>query len=130
MSDRDPRNVPALDLPWNDVPADSDIVPGTEEPDPAEVVGDDGEEVDVSHPRIPDIAAKYRRETLNERLAEEVPDVAARQDDPLAGEFQAAQSDEDDLTIARGEPDDPYAVGEDDEAAEDSAIHIRRGSRA
>jgi len=51
MSDRD--------LPWNDEPADRDVVPGTEEPDPAEVEGDEGDEVDVSHGSSPDIAAKY-----------------------------------------------------------------------
>jgi len=63
MSERNPRNVPEGDLPWNDVPADSDVVPGSEEPDPAEVEGDDGDEVDVSHPASPDPYLKYQQES-------------------------------------------------------------------
>lgn len=82
------------DLPWNDVPADSDVIEGTEEPDPAEVEGDEGEEVDVSRPPIADISAQYRRDTLDERLAEEVPDRLVAEDD------------------------------DDDEAAEEAALHV------
>jgi hypothetical protein len=128
MSERNPRGTtPPRDLPWNDVPADSDVVPGTEEPDPAEVEGDEGDEVDVSHPPIPDPSLKYQRETLDQRLAEEVPDRATVEDDREAGELQAAESDQDDLSLDLGESDDePYADDDDeDEAAEDAAIHIR-----
>jgi hypothetical protein len=86
------------------VPADSDVVPGTEEPDPAEVEGDEGEEVDVSHPPIPDASLKYQRETLDQRLAEEEPDRASREEDPGAGD-------------------------DDDESAEEAAVHIRDEDR-
>lgn len=128
MSKRDPRNVPAGDLPWNDVPADSDVVPGTEEPDPAEVEGDEGEEVDVSHPPIPDPSLKYQTESLDQRLAEEVPDRATLEHDPEAGEFMAADSDEDDLSLEQGEGDEPE-LDDADEAAEDAAVHIRSDDR-
>lgn len=77
-----PSEEDAVDAPWNDSPADSDVVPGTEEPDPAEVEGDEGEEHDVSHPPSPDPALKYRQDTLDERLSEEVPDGAAAEEDP------------------------------------------------
>ncbi len=122
MSDRDPSNVPPGDLPWNDVPADSDVVPGTEEPDPAEVEGDEGEEVDVSHPPAADIAAQYHQDTLDERLAEEIPDRTLTEADPEAGELMAAESGEDDMLLGLGEPD---AGDEGDLAAEDAAVHIR-----
>jgi hypothetical protein len=125
MSERHPRNTPAGDLPWNDVPADSDVVPGTEEPDPGEVEGDEGDEVDVSHPPIPDPSLKYQRETLDQRLAEEVPDRATREEDPVAGEFQAAESGEDDLSLELGESDEPDVSDGEDEAAEDAAVHTR-----
>ena len=71
MADRDPVTPHPEDLPWNDVPADSDVVLGTEEPDPAEVVGDEGEEVDVSYRGARDLD---HHDTLDERLAEEEPD--------------------------------------------------------
>src|SRR4029077_4041406 len=103
MSDRSPTNVPAGDLPWNDVPADSDVVPGTEEPDPAEVEGDEGDEVDVSHPPVPDISLKYQQETLDERLAEEVPDRTPLEQDPAAGELQGGAGGGDDLAAEFGE---------------------------
>lgn len=122
MSDRDPSNVPPGDLPWNDVPADSDVVPGTEEPDPAQVEGEEGEEVDVSHPPAADMAAHYRQDTLDERLAEEMPDRALTETDAEAGEIMAAESGEDQMLLGLGEPD---AGDEDDRAAEDAAVHIR-----
>jgi hypothetical protein len=125
MSERDSR-----DLPWNDVPADSDVVPGTEEPDPAEVEGDEGDEVDVSHPPSPDTSLKYQRETLDQRLAEEVPDRATLTEDPESGELQAAESGEDDLSLDLGEPDESDAEDDDDEAAEDAAMHVRPEDRS
>jgi hypothetical protein len=116
------------DLPWNDVPADSDVVPGSEEPDPAEVEGDEGEEVDVSHRPLPDPADEYRQETLDQRLSEEEPDVlSSGEQDPEAGEIQAAESDQDDLSLDVAEPD--QSESDDDEAAEDAAIHIRPEGR-
>ncbi|HEV7679932.1 MAG TPA: hypothetical protein VGQ42_15315 [Candidatus Dormibacteraeota bacterium] len=87
------------DAPWNDVPADSDVISGSEEPDPAEVEGDEGEEVDVSRARVPDIGDKYHRDTLDERLAEEEPDRPGREQDGDDGE-------------------------DDDESAEEAAIHV------
>ena len=119
------------DLPWNDVPADSDVVPGTEEPDPAEVEGDedDDAEVDVSHPPTPDVYAKYTPDTLDQRLAEEVPDRALTGQDAEAGGIQAAESAEDDLSLDLGEPDADDGE-DDDEAAEDAAIHIKPEDRA
>ena len=90
--------MPERDEPWNDVPADSDVVPGTEEPDPAEVVGDEGEEEDVSH-RSADLS---HRDTLDERLAEEEPDrLSAGRDD----EFDESADD-------------------DEPGAEDAALHV------
>jgi hypothetical protein len=128
MSDRD--------LPWNDVPADSDVVPGTEEPDPAEVEGDedDDAEYDASHPDTPDVYDKYRPDTLDERLAEEVPDRILGEQDPEAGGIQAAEMEggDDDISL------DLHEVGIDDaedddetaEDAEDAAIHIKPEGRA
>jgi hypothetical protein len=113
------------DQPWKDVPADSDVVPGTEEPDPAEVEGDEGEEVDVSHRRIPDVSEQYRRETLDERLAEEVPDRIVAEDDLAGGDIMAAESGEDDIALDEGEPDENDDDSDwDDESAEEAAIHI------
>jgi hypothetical protein len=120
------------DLPWNDVPADSDVVPGTEEPDPAEVEGDedDDAEVDLSRPAVPDIAAKYHRDTLDERLAEEEPDRTLPEDEqePEAGTIMAAESDQDEVTLGLGEPDADDG-DDDDEAAEDAAVHIQSRDR-
>ena len=123
------RRTSEGDLPWNDVPADSDVVPGTEEPDPAEVEGDEGEEVDVSHPPIPDSSLKYQRDTLDQRLAEEEPDRATLEEDPEAGELQAAEIDQDELSLDLGEPDQSDALDDDDEAAEDAAVHVRDEDR-
>ena len=129
MSERYPRNGRSDDAPWNDVPADSDVIPGSEEPDPAEVEGDEGDEVDVSRPPVPDVSAQYHRDTLDERLAEEEPDRAASEQDDEAGEFQAAsESDDDDITLELGESDDDDDA-QGDEAAEDAAVHIRPEDR-
>src|SRR5260370_12912747 len=65
------------DMPWNDAPADSEMPQGTEEPEPAEVVGDEGEEVDSAEPRVPDPYEKYRQEGLDQRLKEEERDRGA-----------------------------------------------------
>ena len=123
MPEREPTNVPEGDLPWNDVPADSDVVPGTLEPDPAEVEGDEGDEIDVSHPTTPDSSLKYQRETLDQRLSEEVPDRATREQDPEAAGVQAPEEGESDLSLDEGEPDDSDA-DDDAEPAEEAAIHI------
>jgi hypothetical protein len=130
MSERDPGSAHQDDLPWTDVPADSDVVPGTEEPDPAEVEGDEGEEVDVSYPGSRDPADKYRRDTLDQRLAEEEPDRVPREQDAEAGEFQAPESGDDDISVERGEADQAEASDAGNEAAEDAAVHIDEGGRA
>lgn len=94
------------DLPWNDVPADSDVVPGTEEPDPAEVVGDedDGAVRDLTRPHTTEPADEYRRETLDQRLAEEEPDRTLGEPDQEA-ELLAPEPGEGDLDAPLAERD-------------------------
>jgi len=114
------------DLPWNDSPADSDAPPGSEEPDPAEVDGDEDDPAqrDASlRPRYRDVD-EYRRDTLDERLSEEEPDRAAQFQEPGAGELQAPESGDDDIQVLRGERDQDDASDPLDEAAEDAAIHV------
>lgn len=124
MRDRPDREHPE-DLPWNDVPADSDVVVGSEEPDPAEVEGDEGEEVDVSRRGPPTARDSNRRDTLDERLAEEEPDRALSAADPEAGDIQAAEPGQDGVALDPGEPDLDQALDRaGDEAAEESAIHV------
>src|SRR6202049_1706712 len=77
MADR-PDRATASEAPWNDVPADSDVVPGTEEPAPAEVVGDDGAERDLASSQLDELRDPYQRDTLDERLAEEEPEASLR----------------------------------------------------
>jgi hypothetical protein len=76
MADREPSIQHPEDLPWNDGPADR-ILPATEEPAPAEIDEREGEAIDLASSPIPDPYQKYRRESLDERLAEEEPDVTA-----------------------------------------------------
>jgi hypothetical protein len=113
------------DLPWNDVAADSDTMSTDPEPDPAEVVGDDGEEEDLASHRVPDPYEKYRPESLDERLAEEEPEATLQlAEDAEAGELQAPEAGGDD--VDRGEDDPVGPEGEiDDAAAEDAAVHVR-----
>ena len=116
------------DLPWNDVPADSDVPPGSTEPDPAEVVGDEGEEVDVASPRVPDPYAKYQVESLDQRLAEEEPDPALRgEPDPEATGLQPAETGYDEFDLGEEDETDPVEAAE--AATEEAAIHIRREGR-
>jgi hypothetical protein len=129
MSDRSQAGPHPEDLPWNGVPADSDVVYGTEEPDPAEVEGDAGAEVDVSRPLSPDSSAKYGRDTLDERLSEEEPEVGSRAQARI-GDIQAPESDEDDITLNVGERDDGAESGSVEEpAAEEAALHIANPPR-
>ena len=115
------------DLPWNDVQADSDVFPGSEEPDPAEVVGgeDDDAERDLSY-REHRPGEDVHRDTLDERLREEEPDRTLMEEDPQAPEFQAPELREaEDFEAPRAERDrgeDP--VEEDVEPAEEAAIHV------
>lgn len=116
------------DLPWNDVAADSDTFSADPEPDPAEVVGDEDDEaeLDLAAHRVPDPYEKYRQETLDRRLAEEVPEASLqRAEDPEAGELQTPERAGGDVELAEEDTDSP----EDDvdgEAAEEAAIHLRR----
>lgn len=128
MTQATPSGQHPEDLPWNDAPADSDAPPGSIEPDPAEVEGDEGEEVDEAARRIPDPYEKYHQETLDERLAEEVPDPALTgEEDPEAGDLFEAESDSDDAEVAEEDITDP--VEEEEPAAEEAAIHVRSDRR-
>ncbi|MGA7988986.1 MAG: hypothetical protein WCB51_11380 [Candidatus Dormiibacterota bacterium] len=114
------------DLPWNDSPADSDAPPGTGEPAPAEVVGDEDDpaQLDLSlDPRLQDVD-EYRRETLDERLLEEEPDRAAQAQEPEVGELQAPESGDDDISLQSAEHDGRESDG--GESAEDAAVHLVR----
>lgn|SRR5487761_37566 len=130
MNDRPPESEHPEDMPWNDVPADSDVVFGTEEPDPAEVVGDEGEERDVSHPRMSDQESAYHRDTLDQRLAEEEPERWSVEADAEAGGLQAPEEGEPGLFLDRGEPDSDEPRRADDESAEEAAIHVRDEERS
>jgi hypothetical protein len=111
------------DLPWNDAPADSEAPPGSEEPEPAEVTGDDGEESDLAGgPRVPDPYDKYRQETLAQRLAEEESDrgTGAPPDERAGGLVDPDQGGGDVYTADKADEDDF-----DEPGAEESAIHLR-----
>jgi hypothetical protein len=113
------------DLPWNDVPADSDAPLGSAEPDPAEVSGDEDDPAikDASlQDRLHDVD-EYRRDTLDERLSEEEPDRAAAAEEPEAGDLQAPESGDDDIALLRSEPDEFDSEAPDDDA-EETAIHL------
>jgi hypothetical protein len=113
------------DLPWNDAPADSDAPLGSGEPDPAEVIGDEDDPAiqDASLAgRLHDVD-EYRRDTLDERLGEEERDRAAQFEEPEAGELQAPESGDDDIALVRGERD-LFDGEDDDESAEDAAVHV------
>lgn len=115
-------------LPWNDEPADDDVVPGAGEPDPAEVEGDedDDAEVDLAYREPPDPVDEYREESLDQRLSEEEPDVfyGGDEQDPESGEIQAATGDQDDISLDVAEPD--QSEYDEEEPAEESAVHVRR----
>ena len=115
------------DLPWNDVQADSDVFPDSEEPDPAEVEGDEDDPAkrDRSY-REHRPGEDVHRDTLDERLAEEVPDRTLEEQEPEAPEFDAPELREaEDFEAPVAERDrgtDP--VEADDEPAEEAAIHV------
>jgi hypothetical protein len=123
MTDDRPDRKTAPDSPSRDVPADSDVIAGTEEPDPAEVVGDEGDEHDLASRRLDEPTDAYHRDTLDERLAEEEPEAPLRGDaEPEAGALQAPESGGDDVLLGESYPDadeDP-----DDLGAEEAAVHL------
>jgi hypothetical protein len=110
------------DLPWNDAPADSEAPSGSEEPEPAEVVGEEGDESDTTGPRVPDPYEKYQPESLNDRLAEEEPDQGSdRPSDDLVGGLVDPDQGGGDVYRA----DEADADDVDEPGAEEAAIHIR-----
>jgi hypothetical protein len=113
------------DLPWNDVPADDDVPVGAADPDPAEVEGDEGEEYDTTLPDRGVASGVAERETLDQRLAEEEPDLPVRGgSDPATGDLQAGEERPEDAETAEADSDDFYGeTGE--EAAEVAAVHTR-----
>ncbi len=114
------------DLPWNDAPADSEQPPGSEEPEPAEVVGEEGDESDTTGPRVPDPYEKYQRESLDDRLAEEEPDHGSgRPAADLAGGL--VDPDQGGGDVYRADQEDADDV--DEPGAEDGAIHMRDEDR-
>ncbi|HVC42067.1 MAG TPA: hypothetical protein VND54_08840 [Candidatus Saccharimonadales bacterium] len=120
------------DLPWNDSPADSDAPLGSGDPDPAEVTGDEDDPAirDTSLAgRLHDVD-EYRRESLEERLSEEEPDGAARVGEPAAGALQAPETGDDDIALLRGEPDVLDSADQEEEPAEDAAVHVIPDRRA
>jgi hypothetical protein len=124
MADDRPDRKTAPDSPSRDVPADSDVIAGTEEPDPAEVVGEEGDEHDIASRRLDEPTDPYHRDTLDERLAEEEPDTPLRgQPEDEAGSLQAPESGGDDVLLGEADPDaddDPDELG-----AEEAAVHIQ-----
>lgn len=124
MRDDVPDRETAADSPWRDVPADSDVISGTEEPDPAEVVGEEGDERDPVSRSLDEPKDIYQRDTLDERLAEEEPEASLRgQADLEAGQLQAPERGGDDVLVEESDPD-PDDDG-DELGAEDAAIHLQ-----
>lgn len=124
MNEREPNSEHPEDFPWNDVPGDSAVVTGTEEPAPAEVFGEDGDEREVTTARDRRSEDMYHRDTLDERLAEEEPESRLRQAPDREAELQGPPRSGGDVLV--GESGDKQQVGRtDDLAAEDAAIHIR-----
>jgi hypothetical protein len=120
MTDREPPGPQQQDMPWNDSPADSEAPPGSEEPDPAEVVeDDDGDAVDTTdNPQLE--ADFYHRDSLDERLAEEEPERAPRgAQAPAAGELLASGNGDESAGGFSEDDDDAGDLG-----AEDAAIHV------
>ena len=124
MNERRSHSQHPEDLPWNDVPADSDVIPGTEEPAPAEVFGEDNEEYDQAspHPRDPDT---YHRDTLSERLAEEEPESRLGRTAEPDSEFQGAEPGG--YVLLAETEEDEQAGGSDELAAQDAAVHVTEG---
>ena len=117
MSDRD--------QPWNDFPVDDDLPGGVPEPDPAEVEGDEDDEAmrDTSLPVTPDPVQKYVQETLDQRLAAELPDRAERARAGPSGELVAPDRGGGDISLAEPDASDGTAPSEEP-GAEDAAIHV------
>jgi hypothetical protein len=122
MNERRSHSQHPEDLPWNDVPADSDVIPGTEEPPPAEVVGEDNEEYDQASPRPRASDETYHRDTLTERLAEEEPESRLGPTAERDAEFQGAEPGG--YVLLAETEDTDQDGGSDELAAEDAAVHV------
>ncbi len=108
------------DLPWNDAPADSDSPAGPLEPDPAEVVGDIDDARDLSGRPIQD---PNQRETLDQRLAEEEPELPlGRTPAPEAPQLMAGETGEDEIRPAEADTEDPARA--ENLPAEEAALHV------
>ena len=125
MSDRHSDTEHPEDFPWNDVPGDSSVISGTEEPAPAEVVGDDGDEHDLTTARDGSHPDRYHRDTLTERLAEEEPEPGLHGRPDRGAELQGPVRGGGDVLLGETREKTP-TTGSDDLAAEDAAMHIRR----
>ncbi|MBV8195189.1 MAG: hypothetical protein JOY80_06640 [Candidatus Dormibacteraeota bacterium] len=113
------------DLPWNDSPADNDVVAGSEEPDPAEVVGneEDPAQRDTTLPRSLDESVEHR-DTIDERLAEEIPDSTLIEDAEESPELQAPESGADEIDAPLAEPDQEDPAEPRDAPAEEAAVRV------
>ena len=113
------------DEPWNDVPADDDLPGGVAEPAPGEVVGDEDDpaERDLASHRVPDPMEKYTPDTLDQRLAEEEPDVAASRADEASPELVDMRDGSGEVRLGERDSNDGTAVAEEP-AAEEAAIHV------
>ena len=123
MSSNEPTPHPE-DLPWNDVPDDDAIIPGAMEPDPAEVVGDEADARDLAGHEATDPNV---RETLDQRLAEEEPDRT--NDDAATEGTQLIEGESGEDRVELAEPDDLDAEPDDEQSAEEAAVHIRSEDR-
>lgn len=113
------------DLPWNDVPGDSSVVSGSGEPDPAEVVGDVGDEHDLTGSHAMSQSDPYHRDTLGERLAEEEPEARLHSASEPAAERHGSPLSRGDVVVAEY-PDLWRDPAPDDMSAEDAAMHLER----
>jgi len=103
------------DLPWNDAPADSSSFPGHEEPDPAEIVGDENRPRDIS---LREPRPRSAGESLDERLRAEEPDRSQR---PVPHGLEIVEGEEPERDLYGSEELDE----EDDELpAEEAALHL------
>ena len=92
--------------------------------DPAEVSGDGTTRHAVTRRwRTLARCRRYRRDTLDERLSEEEPDRTSLAEQDEAGE-SGSESGDDDIALVRGERDLSDTPDDDDESAEDAAVHV------
>jgi hypothetical protein len=116
MAQRPPDGRDDEDMPWNDSPADSSAFPGHEEPDPANVVGDEDNPRDTS---LRDQENLTEADTLEERLRAEVPE--GTRGSRRAGMEIADGDDSDTDNYSSGDSDDD---ADDDLSAEEAALNL------